>query len=349
MLALGLLLGFTLGLVAASSVIKAALSPAPLYDEKVVTSLFESASPAVVEISVVRGGRGLPRTTAGSGFLIDREGHILTNYHVVDGGDEITVKLADERILQASKLGNSPADDLALLQVNASEVADIEPLPLADSDGVKPGQMAIAIGSPFRNFNSVSVGVVSGTGRGPTSSLRRPIPNMIQTDAPLNPGNSGGPLLNASGEVIGVNSAVRTGNTQSLLGEYRIGFAVPSNTVKELIPDLIKSQQVRRPWLGIGGNPLTQEQADMLGVSQGITVSQIFPGSPAQEVGLVPFNDITLRGDVIIAVDGEEVTSVEDMVTYFNTHKPGDRVKLSILRNKRPIEIEVILAEWPDT
>ena len=260
------------------------------------------------------------------------------------------MKLSDGRTLEATNLGTSPADDLALLQVDASEVADITPLTLADSDKVKPGQMAIAVGSPFRNFNSVTVGVVSGTGRGPASVLRRPIPDMIQTDAPLNAGNSGGPLLNSSGEVVGVNSSVRSGAFQGR-EEFRIGFAVPSNTLKELKPQLTEGRQVRRPWLGVSGGSVTKGLTDSLGIPRGVYVSSVFPGSPAEQAGLVPFqiSGATSRGDVITQIDGEPVASVEEMVSYFNTVGPGVEVTLSVYRNDLTVRVPVTLVEWPDT
>ena len=196
--AIALLLGFALGIFSASSTGNR-VGGSPLYDEDLVTSLFEDSSPAVVELNVTQGAGILERTGSGSGFLVDENGHIVTNSHVVRGADAITVRLSDGRSIDATRLGSSPADDLALLQVDPSEVSGIKPLKLADSSKLRTGEMAVAIGSPFRNFNSVTVGVVSGTGRGPSSILRRPIPDMIQTDAPLNPGNSGGPLLNSRG------------------------------------------------------------------------------------------------------------------------------------------------------
>lgn len=350
-ISLALLLGFTLGLLSVGSLSGSPFKSTSLYDEELVTSLFEDVSPAIVEISVTSGAGGLlgQRVGTGSGFLIDREGHIITNYHVIEGADEISIKLSNGKTLPATRLGTSPADDLAVIQVDASEVADIEPLAFADSTEVKPGQLAIAIGSPFRNFNSVTVGVVSGTGRGPTSVLRRPIPDMIQTDAPLNPGNSGGPLLNSKGEVIGINSAVRTGSFQGI-DEFRIGFAVPSNTVKNLMPDLISAAHVvKRPWLGISGAPLTRDLISSLGIEEGIFITRVFRGSPAEHAGLVPFLSVRGGGDVITAIDGTPVGSVEDMVSYFNTLRPGDDVTLSVFRNTGDVEIKITLAEWPDT
>ena len=346
---IAVLLGFTLGLIS-DSFSDPVGSRASLYDEAMITDLFESASPAVVEITVSRSNPTFPLSGmgTGSGFLIDGDGHILTNSHVVKGAQEIRINLGDGRTLAATKLGTSPADDLALLQVDPQEVKDITPLVLADSDEVKPGQLAVAIGSPFRNFNSITVGVVSGTGRGPVSELRRPIPDMIQTDAPLNPGNSGGPLLNSAGQVIGVNSAVRTPSFSGL-DDFRIGFAVPSNTVKTLMPYLLIAGEIKRPWLGISGGPISGQLADSLGISKGVVVTQVFPSSPASEAGLVPFRSLTSRGDVITGVDGNPVGSVEEMVSYFNDKRPGEAVVLSIFREDEDITVEVVLAEWPDT
>lgn len=348
LLAIGLLLGFTLGLVSGGAIGTNGNSSPPLYDENLVTSIFDAASPAVVEINVIRyvGRSRVPINSTGSGFFVDSDGHIITNNHVIDGAEEISVNLSDGRKLAARTLGTSPADDLALLQVDANEVDGIQPLVLADSEQITPGQMAIAVGSPFRNFNSVTVGVVSGTGRGPTSALDRPIPDMIQTDAALNPGNSGGPLLNADGEVIGVNSSVRTSSVRGLT-DFRIGFAVPSNTIRDLMPDLLTSGQVRRPWLGIGGARVSTDVSRLLGISEGIVVSQVFQGSPAQKAGLVPLNQFRSTGDVITGVDGHSVASVDELVSYFNTRKPGDAVTLSIFRNNKTIEVNVTLGELP--
>ena len=354
MLALGLALSFALGVIVSSPQARTATQSAPLYDEKLVTAVFERASPAVVEISVRRNAPdeviAALAVGSGSGFLVDRQGHIVTNHHVVAGSDTISVRLQDGRMLVARLLGSSAADDLALLQVDPAEIGDVEPLTLADSASVVPGQMAIAVGSPFRQFNSVSVGVVSGTGRGPASVIRRPIPDMIQTDAALNPGNSGGPLLNSDGEVIGVNSAVRTGEFSSL-GDYRVGFAVPSNTVRGLLPRLVEARELRRPWLGISGTAVADIAADSLGLPDGVYVSGVFPDSPAERAGLVPFRRLERdsRGDVITAVEGRPVGSLDEMVGYFNELAPGEAVTLSVFRDRRSIEVDVTLGEWPDT
>ena len=347
---IALLLGFSLGLYSSDSIDRVTGTSPVLYDEELVTSLFEQASSGVVEIVITRptGNSQFPRTGTGSGFFVDRAGHVVTNNHVVSGAESIVVKLADGRSLNAKVLGRSAADDLALIQVDAKELGEVQPLTLADSDSVAPGQLAVAIGSPFRNFNSITVGIVSGTGRGPVSSLQRPIPDMIQTNAPLNSGNSGGPLLNSDGEVIGVTSSVRTGSAFGL-DEYRIGFAVPSNTVRDLMPELLVAREIKRPWLGIRGGPIFQDLSDFLGIEDGVVISSVFPGSPAEQAGLNSFQNLTNYGDVIIGINGLPVSTMEDMVGYFNSVKPGDTVTLSVLRNRNTIEIEVTLAAWPDT
>lgn len=345
--AIAILLGFSFGILVSDSIER---KHSPLFDEHLVTDIFSDASPAVFEITVTRENNNLPFSAlgTGSGFLIDHRGHILTNNHVIEGADEIRVNTSDGRTLVATRLGISPADDLALLQVDPDEIGRISPLVLADSDTVEAGQLAVAIGSPFRNFNSVTVGIVSGTGRGPISPLQRPIPDMIQTDAALNPGNSGGPLLNSQGEVIGVTSAVRTPTLQGI-GDFRIGFAVPSNTIAHLLPDLLVAQEIKRPWLGISGGPISEQLSQSLGIDHGVVVTQVLSGSPAKQVGIQPFESITKQGDVIIAIDEQPVSSVDDMVGYFNTKRPGDGVILSLNRNGNELKVDVTLAEWPDT
>jgi S1-C subfamily serine protease len=346
LLALGVLLGFAIGLLVAGG---GWTAPSPLFDQDLVTELFDRASPAVVELDVSL-GFGIGSGGTGSGFFVDREGRIVTSNHVVDSARTVRVRLHDGRTLEATKLGNSPADDLALLQVDPAEVSGIDPLPLADSLEVVPGQMAVAIGSPFRNFNSVTVGVVSGRGRAPVSVIDRPIPDMIQTDAPLNSGNSGGPLLNSSGEVIGVNSSIRTSPFQGM-DEFRIGFAVPSNTLEDLLPQLIVAEEVRRPWLGISSRPISADLMEDLGIPSGIAIASVFNDSPAQSIGLEPFRTVRgdIQGDVITAVDGNPVSSVDQMVSYFNTLLPGHTITLTVYRDESTIDLDATLAPWPDT
>ena len=353
MLVIGLALGFAVGLVFASPLGWSNEPSVALYDQSQVTKLFDETSPAVVEINISRnfGRIRLPGSGTGSGFLIDTEGHIVTNNHVVENATGITVVLSDGREVDAVRLGTSPADDLALIKVDPNEIEGIKPLALADSSTVRPGQLAVAIGSPFRQFNSMGVGVVSGTGRGLSSVLRRPIPDMIQTDAPLNPGNSGGPLLNDSGEVIGVNSSVRTGDLGNEIGEFRIGFAVPSNTVISLLPQLMKSAEVKRPWIGISGMPVSKDMIDSLGFPKGVYVSGVSRPSPASRAGIDPFRSFSGddQGDIITAIDDRPIGSIDDMVSYLNSKNPGDEVRLSVYRDRETVELAVTLDPWPDT
>ena len=354
LLAIGIALGFAAGVFAFGS----SWGPSqgrPLYDEGLVTSLVERASPAVVEIALVPERRSLfsrpfVGEVTGSGFLVDSDGHIVTNQHVVDVAGEITVIFHDGRKVSAARLGASAADDLALLKVDPEDVQSVEPLPLADSDSVTAGEMAIAIGSPFREFNSVTVGVVSGIDRSrATSELLRPIPGLVQTDAALNPGNSGGPLLNANGEVIGVNSAVEVNS----LVQTGVGYAIPADTVKYLLDDLKAPREFKRPYLGISGIPVTREISDALGLTaqEGIYVSRVAHDSPAEAANLIadPFGIRDRKGDVIVAVNGQAVRSVTEMVGLFNEMRPGDRIWLTIERNNKSVDVNVTLAPWPDT
>ena len=218
----------------------------------------------------------------GSGFLIDNQGHILTNNHVVDGATTVQVTLTNGNTVNGKVLGTDPVDDLAVVSVDPSAVAGITPLQLGDSSLVVPGQMAIAIGNPLGYTDSITVGVISGLNRSifSGSNLR----GMLQTDAAINPGNSGGPLLDDQGMVIGINTAAEIGAT----GADGMGFAIPSNLAAKLLPDLIAGKTVTRPWLGISGTALTQATASTLGLSvnKGVYVVSVVANSPAEKAGL---------------------------------------------------------------
>ncbi len=345
LVAVGMLFGLALAWGSFS-----AAQPSALFDEGQVTSVFERASPAIVEIGVSQ----LFSRQSGSGFFVDDEGHIVTNAHIVDMDGDVVVTLHDGRRLEATVLGSSRVDDLAILRVDPDLASDIEPLRLADSDRVLPGQLAIAIGSPYQNPNSVTVGVVSGKGRSQVGSSSRPIPEMIQTDAALNPGNSGGPLLNSRGEAIGVVSAVQVEpprfGTRALL-PTGVGFAVSSNTVRQLLPSLLQPVEYKRPWIGIIGRPLTPSQVRVLDIpaQEGVYVSRICRDSPAERAGLQFDNFRTVPsglGDFITAVDGEAVSSVADIVEHLNTLIPGDKVELTLIREGQKQGVTVTLDEW---
>ena len=332
----------------------------PLYDEQMVVSLYEKANPAVVRVETVintpdRFGFLFPHGGQGSGFLVDTEGHILTNYHVVHDASTVQVVLPNGETLDAKVAGRSPADDVALLKVDAKDVAGIEPLPLADSSAIETGQMAIAVGSPFGLDNSVTVGVISGVERSRPGVLRRPITGMIQTDASLNPGNSGGPLLNSRGEVIGINTSIEANTAFSNIDPKGIGFAIPINTAKDLMTRFPDNEIVKRPWLGISGTALSPTLAEILGIdaTEGVYVMTVSPGSPAEEAGLIAGGIDSIQGhgaggDIIKAIDGVEVTSIHQMVDYFNSLDPGDSVTLTVERDGETVEVAVTLGEWPD-
>lgn len=344
-LLIGILLGFILAMVLLRVPWVSQSGPVVLYDQDQVTSLFQNSSPAVIEIYLATPKRfNLPGEfePSGSGFLVDNEGHIVTNNHVVSDYGELTVKLHDGRMISATKLGTSPADDLALVQVDPKEISGITPLKLAEDSNVKPGQMVLAIGSPFRQNNSVSVGVISGVGRTTTTRLRRPLPDLIQTDAALNPGNSGGPLLNSKGEVVGVNTAVQIPSG--------LGFAVPTDILRGILTDLMEPGELKRPWLGISGSAITKDLQTALGLptDRGIYVTYVCEDSPA-DLAKLRAESSSRSGrsaDVIIGVDGVIVDSVSDLVRYFNSLRPGVQITLSIYRENRLIELDVILGEW---
>ncbi len=332
-----------------------ATTVATLYDESAMIALYEEAIPAVVKILIVaegadvterQGFRGPDIEGIGSGILIDSDGHVLTNYHVIDGGGTLEIVLSSGETIDAVLLGTAPESDLALLKVDPADVRDITPLTLGDSDALKPGQMAIALGSPFNLQGSITVGVISGLGRSLPSPTRRAILDVIQTDAAVNPGNSGGPLLNSRGEVIGINTAI-DGNSPG------IGFAVPINTAKALLPSLRKGGEIKSAWLGISGIALVAEMAEQLGipVEAGVYVVQVWSDSPAEKAGLKASplsedNSLLPGGDVITAVDDLEVDGVEDMIAYFNGKVPGDTVLLTIVRDGETLQIEATLAVW---
>ncbi len=335
-----------------------------LYDEKIVRTVFETASPAVVEVqTVMQFGRRIG-DGSGSGFFVDDEGHIITSDHVVEGAREITVRLSDGRELSAVKLGHSQHDDLAVLRVDPDAVADIRPLPFANSDEVSIGEMAIVIGSPYENRNSLSVGIVSGKDRSESRIQRsdsftggggRTITDLIQTDAALNPGNSGGPLLNAKGEVIGVNSSVRV---QSGV-QIGVGFAVASNTVMQILNELKNPGEYTRPWMGLNGRDIEDLPggSSRLATDSGIYVVKACEGGPAELAGIKDDylavimsqgRGVSGRGDIITAVDGKPVESMVDLLSYVNNFKVGDRITLDLIRNGDPMQAEITLAKWQD-
>src|SRR5262245_19511563 len=326
-----------------------------LADEAAIVELYERVSPAVVNITNRRGQPGTSDYSrgAGSGVIFDPKGYVLTNNHVVDDATRLEVTLWDGSSFGGKLLGRDPANDLAIVQIEAPP----EKLTVAafgDSDAIKPGQLAIAIGSPFGLERTITLGVISSTGRTRANEGRRPIRNMLQTDAPINPGNSGGPLLNSRGEVIGINTAIES----PVRGSVGIGFAVPINSAKLFLPDMLAGTQIKHPWLGISGLQLTPATAQELGLpatTQGVYVSEVVPNGPAAKGGLKgaagrgAAGEVPKGGDVILSIDGQPITKTDAISGYLDAKRVGDAVKVQILRDGQPRVVDVTLEEWPES
>ncbi len=296
-------------------------------------------------------------TATGSGFVIDQEGHLLTNNHVVEGADRIQVKLGDsETAYEAELVGSDPSMDLALLDVDAP--ADkLHPLALGDSAEMEVGDPVVAIGNPFGLDRTVTSGIVSALQRQIEAPDGFSITNVIQTDAAINPGNSGGPLINADGEVIGINSQIATGGGGG--GNVGIGFAIPIDTVRSEIQQLKTKGEVEHAFLGISGGTITPDLADAvnLPVDEGVIVQSVVKDGPADKAGIEGGNtsatidgaQVSLGGDVITEVDGKKVSSMEEIVEIVNEAEPGDALELTILRDGDTKTANVTLGDRPDS
>lgn len=331
---------------------------AALFDEELVQAVYERASPAVVDVNVDRReGDSFSRLGFGSGFLIDTEGHIVTNNHVIQQADRVRISFKDGSIAEAQILGTNPANDLALVKVPSEAVEGIDFIPFGDSSLVRPGQLAIAIGSPFGLDGSVTVGVISGVDRTLDSDIARPISGVLQTDALISPGNSGGPLLNRAGEALAINTAIQVSAMAFVsprINRGTIGFAVPINTLANLLPDLKAGKVVRPPWLGISATTVNGILVESLELDQetGVYVTQVLPGSPAEDAGLVPSGTLrrgrpAVGGDIITALDGVEIESVGDLIAKLNRYDAGSEVTVSIVRDGEEADVVVTLGEWP--
>ena len=298
---------------------------------------------------------GLPGTevqrSLGSGFVIDKAGYIVTNYHVVGAAQSVQVSFSNSDSMKAKIVGKDPSTDVALLKVEASSRA-LKPLELGNSDTVQVGDSVAAIGNPFGYDRSISAGIVSALQRSLTSPDGSPIDRVIQTDAPLNHGNSGGPLLNAQGQVVGVSSAISTGDTGSE-GNVGIGFAIPINTVRDVVAQLKAHGHVDHPLLGVLGRPITSEIAKLfqLPVKSGVLVERIVPGSGAEKAGLrsgttqvvVAGESYQLGGDLIVKAGGQDVASTERLREIVSEHKPGDTLSVEYYRGSERRSTDVKL------
>ncbi len=348
-----------------------AVSAALADQERLLVELYRRANPAVVSIDVFGAPLpenhpvvpGLPERSRGqgSGFLYDDQGHIVTNHHVISGAERFQVRWYDGTTALADLVGSDPDSDLAVLKVRAIP-AGVAPLPIGDSREVEVGQTAVAIGSPFGEQNTLTVGVVSGLGRtlrGPTRTFGSfSIPNIIQTDAAINPGNSGGPLLNTRGEVIGVNTAIAVSQGG---GSFEgVGYAVPASTLVKVVPALISEGRYAHPWMGIRMFSLDALSAERLGlpVERGVLITDVQSNSPAARAGLrggsrdVTLNGVPLRvgGDIVLGLNGRPVADGDQLIGLLDLdYRVGDTITLSVLRDgeQAPTDVPLVLEARP--
>jgi S1-C subfamily serine protease len=306
---------------------------------RAVTAAVEAVAPGVVSIDVRHHGRGSgrrPRAEAGSGsgFVFSPDGLILTNSHVVENASEIEVTLPDGREQRADLIGQDPDTDVAVLRITAPELTALS---FGDSHALRPGQLVIAIGNPYGFQHTVTTGVVSALGRSLRARTGRLIEHVIQTDAALNPGNSGGPLVTSSGRVVGVNTAI-------IAGGQGLSFAVPIRTVEMVLPALLRDGRVRRGYLGVAGQdvPLSRRvtRFHRLAQTSGVLVVTLEPGGPARAAGL-------REGDLIVSLDGQPVASLDDLHRLLTEERIGTRVTLGLLRGADRLELVVSVADRP--
>jgi S1-C subfamily serine protease len=344
----------SVGAVPAATQGRAALLDA---DEEINVRVYRQAAPAVANIFTRTVTYDfffdpVPQEGAGSGFLIDNKGHVLTNFHVVQGAQEIEVTFGgkDTTRYRAKFLGGDSRNDIALLRIDLRGNS-VQPLPLGDSARLQVGQRVLAIGNPFGFQSTLTTGVVSALGRTVQTGQQTFIDEAIQTDAAINRGNSGGPLLNSAGEVVGINTAIYT-PTGTTAG---IGFAIPINTAKLIVQDLLTEGRVRRAILGIQGTELWPSLAEGLNlpVQEGILVEFVTPGGPAERAGirggnrrvLLGLRQVVIGGDVIAAIDGQPITSQLSLNIFLNRKRPGDTVTVTVYRGQQKMTVRVTLGE----
>ncbi|MGI0011212.1 MAG: S1C family serine protease [Nitrosopumilaceae archaeon] len=331
-------------------------TPIKTIGEISLAELFEKSDDGVVKVSVRKSVELPTGRSLGSGFVYDVSGHIITNNHVVEGSQKITVTFLDGTSYNTKVVGTDPYTDLAVIKVDI-DPSLLHPLPLGDSSNLRVGDQVAAIGNPFGLSGSMTSGIVSQLGRllSTPGTASFSIPDIIQTDAAVNPGNSGGPLLNMKGQVIGINTAI-----QSATGEFAgIGFAVPSNTIKKIVPFLIEEGKYKHPWLGISGVDIDPDLANILGLqdTRGFLIATVVKDSPAEKAGLhgstetkeVDGIKYQIGGDVILSVDHKDVRKIDDILIHLQREKKvGDTINLEILREGRVTNFELTLEERPN-
>jgi S1-C subfamily serine protease len=337
-------------------------------DGLTVSQIYAQAAPGVVQITSTSEAADNPslapfdqqpqqQQALGSGFVIDKAGHIVTNYHVIEGAEQIEVSFSNQDTLRATLVGSDPSTDIAVLRVEASS-RGLTPLELGDSGSVRVGDPVVAIGNPFGLARTATAGIVSAVQeRTITAPNGYPIDHVIQTDAPINSGNSGGPLLNAHAQVIGVNSQIAPAAGSS--GNVGIGFAVPANTVKQVVAQLVATGKVDRAYLGIAGSTVNEELARVLKlpVDAGVLVERVGDGTAASRAGLHGGTSSTVvagesympGGDVIVAIAGRRVSSLEELRDALADHKPAEKVALEIYRGNERRTLQVTLGRQPSS
>lgn len=319
-----------------------------------LSDLYQAVNPGVVTIDVQVTSRAGSGAGAGSGFIISEEGYIATNHHVVAGANLLVVTFFNGIQSPAEVVGSDPDSDLAIIKVDQLP-EETHPLPLGDSDIVLPGEFVIAIGNPFSLGSSMTLGIVSAVGRViPSGFTQFNIPQAIQTDAAINPGNSGGPLVNLSGEVIGINAQIRTAGERASAG---VGFAIPANILQLITPSLIQEGAYSWPWLGVTGLPVSQivMEANNLPAQQGAYIDTVVPNGPADKSGLqgsqgeenVGGLPVPVGGDVVVEIDGLPVADFNGLLSIIAFKRPGDQVLLGILRNGERVDMPVTLEARP--
>jgi len=330
---------------------------APAYDteEQQNIAVYKKALPSVVNILSTAVSFDffygpVPQQGQGSGFILDKQGHILTNNHVIDNAQKVEVTLSDKHKYKATVVGVDKGHDLALLQIN--NAPDLQPATLSESNSLTVGQRVYAIGNPFGLSGTMTRGIISAIRslRGPSNS---PIEDAIQTDAAVNPGNSGGPLLNSRGEVIGITTLIANNGADQSSG---IGFAIPINTAKAVIADFAKYGRIRRPSLDISTLAIGPDIAEQIGLpaDYGVLIQRVLPGGAAEKAGLHGGTQragylgnmaVMSGGDLIIAIDGQEIANTQDLAAAMNSHKADDEVTLTIFRGRRKMDVKVKLSD----
>ena len=312
--------------------------------------IFEKSEESIVQVSVLRGES---EGGMGSGFVYSDEGYVITNQHVVQDAQKVMITFLDGEAYIGNVVGSDRDLDIAVVKVEPTNTY-LQPIKIGDSSELKVGEKIAAIGNPFGLSGSMTAGIVSQMGRLLPQETGYSIPDVIQTDAAINPGNSGGPLINMKGEVVGINTAI-----QSATGEFSgIGFAVPSNTVKKVVPVLIENGEFKHPWMGISGTDVDPELAEVreLKSSKGFLVVSVIEGSPAETAGLLGVTEteerdgreFALDGDIILSIDGETVRKISDILVHLQREKSvGDEMVLSVNRNGEMVELTMILEERP--